>query len=242
MITALIPFLGPVLGSKWGKLAIEVGFVVLLALGIRAYYINEGKRQGKDEASQTQQQDLNKSRQQDHQELQGVLDKANASLATAEQHRNAADATLLQVAGVLADLAKKQGAGQAAVARLSDSELHPYIVGQLGLRAKGDNTPGYTAAEERSLSECVTQYPICKQQRDAQGQQVTAQQDKTQSADDAAAAEQRIAGATQAFSDKVDDLFNRLYNLHPPRYRSAKCLWLWKCGAKTIAPPAEAKP
>ena len=109
MLTALIPFLA----NKWAKLGIEVALLVALALGIRAYFLAEGKRAGRDEAAQSQQQEIEKARQQDRKDMQSVVDKANGNLVDAEKQRQSANETLQKLAGILGDLAKQRSAGKA---------------------------------------------------------------------------------------------------------------------------------
>ncbi len=230
MLTALIPFFG----SKWGKLGLEVGLVLLLALGIRAYFLAEGKRAGKDEAAQTQQQDLEKARQQDRKDMQSVVDRANGALVDAEKQREASADALRQLAGVLVDLSKQRSAGDTKVAALPDSDLHGYVVSSLNLRGVGDKTPGYLPVEERSLAGCVTQYPLCQKQLTAEQDRTAAEQTRTAAGDRVSAAQLETLKAKDGYIAQLEEKFAALYNLHPPKYRSARCLFLWKCGARKV--------
>ncbi len=233
MLTALVPFLG----NKWAKLGIEVALLAALALGIRAYFLAEGKRAGRDEAAQSQQQELEKARQQDRKDMQSVVDKTNSALADAEKQRQSANDTLQTLAGILGDLAKQRTAGQDKVAALPDSDLHGYIVGALNLRAAGDKSAGYLPAEERAMAGCVTQYPLCQKQVQTEEDKVLAEQKNTAASDQISAARLDTLKAKDAYIAQLEAEFAALYNLHPPKYRAAKCLWLWKCGAQKVSTP-----
>lgn len=238
MLTALIPFLG----NKWAKLGIEVAVVAALALGIRAYFLAEGKRAGRDEAAQSQQQEIEKARQQDRKDMQAVIDKANGALADAEKQHQAADDALQKLAGILGDLAKQRTAGEGKVSALPDSDLHGYVVGALNLRPAGDKSPGYLPVEERALAGCVTQYPLCQKQVQAEEEKIAAEQKNTAASDQVGAARLDTIKAKDAYIAQLEAKFTELYNLHPPRYRSARCLWLWKCGSrKASTPKSDAK-
>src|SRR5882672_2308447 len=184
MLTALIPFLA----NKWAKLGIEVALVAALAFGVRAYFLAEGRRAGHDEAAQSQQQELEKARQQDRKDMQAVIDKANGALADAEKQRQSANDALQKLAGILGDVAKQQSAGAGKVAALPDSDLHGYVVGALNLRAAGDKSAGYLPVEERALAGCVTQYPLCQKQLQASEEKIAAEQKNTAASDQVSAA------------------------------------------------------
>ncbi len=231
MLTALIPFLG----NKWARLGIEVAIIAALALGIRAYFLAEGRRAGRDEAAQSQQQELEKARQQDRKDMQAVVDKANGVLADAEKQHQAADDALQKLAGILGDLAKQRTAGEGKVSALPDSDLHGYVVGALNLRAASDKSPGYLPVEERALAECVTQYPLCQKQVQAEEEKIAAEQKNTDASNQTAAARLDAMQAKDTYIDQLESKFAELYNLHPPKYRSARCLWLWKCGSRKVA-------
>lgn len=238
MLTALIPFLG----NKWAKLGIEVALVAALALGIRAYFLAEGKRAGHDEAAQSQQQEMEKARQQDRKDMQAVVDKANGALADAEKQHQAADEALQKLAGILGDLAKQRTVGESKVAAIADSDLHGYVVGALNLRATGDKSSGYLPVEERALAGCVTQYPLCQKQLQAEEEKIFAEQKNTAASDQVSAARLDAIKAKDAYLAQLEAKFAELYNLHPPKYRAARCLWLWKCGARKVSAPNPSAP
>src|SRR5258708_29297223 len=195
MLTALIPFLG----NKWARLGIEVLAVAALALGIRAYFLAEGKRAGRDEAAQSQQQELEKARQQDRKDMQTVVDRANGALADAEKQRQSANDALQKLAGILGDLAKHRTAGESKVSALPDSDLHGYVVGALNLRASSDKSAGYLPAEERALAGCVTQYPLCQKQLQASDEKIAAEQKNTAASDQVSAARLDAIKAKDAY-------------------------------------------
>jgi len=234
MLTALVPFLG----NKWAKLGIEVALVAALALGIRAYFLAEGKRAGRDEAAQSQQQELEKARQQDRKDMQSVVDKANGALADAAKQRQSAKDTLQKLAGFLGDLAKQHTAGESKVAALPDADLHGYVVSALNLRAAGDNSAGYLPVAERALAGCVTQYPLCQKQIQTEEEKIAAEQKNTAASDQVGAARLDAIKAKDAYIAQLESAFATLYNLQPPRYRAAKCLWMWKCGKRTASSPS----
>jgi hypothetical protein len=238
MITALVPFLG----NKWAKLGIEAALVGALVLGIRAYFLAEGKRNGRDEAAQSQQQDLERARQQDRRDMQSVIDKTNGTLADAEKQHRAADEALQRLAGILGDLARQRRAGESKVAAIADSDLHGYVLGALNLRAIGDKSPGYLPVEERALAGCVTQYPLCQKQVETEKEKLALEQKNTAASDQVGTARLEAIKAKDAYIGQLEAKFAALYNLHPPKFRSPRCLWLWRCGTRKVSGPSVSAP
>lgn len=231
MLTALVPFLS----NKWSKLGIELAFVAVLGLGARAYFTAEGKRAGRDEVTQVVQQQIDKARQQDTANLNKVVTQATNETVSARKEKAVALAALSKANTTLADISRQRSNDSAKVQALPASALHSYIATMLNLRpAQQHDQPGYTDIEERVLATCVTQYPACQKQLSTYQQASADQQAHNKAADRLDAAQGVIASAQADFVDKLDAHFVKLYNLHPPRYRAMRCLWLWHCRAAQV--------
>lgn len=126
---------------------------------------------------------------------------------------------------------------RAEVKSLKDGDLHAYNVQKIGLRKDGEANSCYTGAEERAISDAVVAAPLLNQkvsQIEADMQEVRGQ---------VGAAKAEIAGLNQkvtalaTYTNELEKDYTTLYNLNPPKRRSPKCLWLWKCGKKRLPVP-----
>lgn len=237
----MITILAGLLASKWGKYALELIIVVSLVAGFALYFEHKGRTSQKNEDDQHQAAEIEKSRKEASDAKDQVVklstDRANAAEARAQE----AQAQFTALAGVLSTLQAKSQAGRDQVSKLADSELHGDIVSKLGIRKPGDATPGYLPQEERTLDDTLTQYPIVQQENTTLQGQVTAKSNEAKANLDLANAKQQTIDAQNAYTLLLEKDYRDIFNQHPPRYRSAACLFIWKCGKKEVVLPVKGK-
>jgi hypothetical protein len=230
----MITTLTALLASKYGKYAVEALIVVGLVFGAYKWAENRGRVAQKETDDQKQTQDIEKSRQEAQSTKDQLVNQANSQAAAADARAQAAEERFNSLATLLQGIAGKQQQGNDHVRGLSDSQLHGDVVSQLKLRSPGDATACYTPVEERAIDDAVTQWPLCRQQSQALGQQVASAQQDTAAAKDKAAALQGTIDAQAAYERILEADYKKLFDQHPPRYRRAACMWMWKCGKKQV--------
>jgi hypothetical protein len=237
----MITILAGLLASKWGKYALELIIVVSLVAGFALYFEHKGRTQQKETDDQHQAAEIEKSRKEAADAKDQVVklstDRANAAEARSQQAKQQFTALVGQFNGLLA----QSKAGRDQVSKLSDSELHGDIVSKLGIRKPGDATPGYLPQEERTLDDTLTQYPIVQQENVTLQGQVTAKSNEAQANLDLANAKQQTIDAQNAYTTLLEKDYQTIFNQHPPRYRSAACLFIWKRGKKEVVLPVKGK-
>lgn len=231
----MITTLTALLASKYGKYVLEIAIVAGLVFGAYKWAERRGRDAQKESDAQQQAQEIEKSRQASEKATEAMVNQAKASEAAADARAQAAQQQFASLAALLQGLAAKEQAGKEQVSKLADSELHGDIVHKLGVRPAGDSTACYLPAEERAIDDAVTQYPLCQQDKTALSGQVDAKGKEIQAANDVAAARQQAVDAQQKYIAQLEDDYKRLWELHPPLYRSGKCVWLWKCGKRQTA-------
>jgi hypothetical protein len=230
----MIATLEALLASKYGKVALEILIVAGLVFGAYKWAERRGRDAQKSDDQQQQSTAIEKSRQEAQAAKDKVVDQAQASAVAAQQREQAAEDRFKALASTLQAIAGRQKAGSAHVSGLQDSELHSDVVSQLKLRSPADATSCYTAKEERAIDDAVTQYPLCKDQARTLGDQLAASQQQTAAAGDKAAALQQALDGRVAYEKVLEADYKQLFEQHPPRYRAARCLWVWKCGKRKV--------
>jgi hypothetical protein len=221
-------------GSKYGKVALEIIIIVGLVFSAYKWAEHRGREAQKQADDQQQTQQIEQSRHEAQTAKDQLVNQANGQAAAADARAKAAEDREAALAVNLATIHGMQQAGNDHVRGLSDSQLHGDVVAQLKLRSPGDTTICYTATEERAIDDAVMQWPLCRQQSQALGQQVTAAQQDTAAARDKATALQKVIDADEAYELILRADYKKLFDQHPPRYRGSACLWLWKCGKKQV--------
>ena len=234
----MIPLL-PLLTSKWG-LRISAGVLVLTALFFwgRAQK-NAGKEEGKQEAAQETKESLEQMRQADRAQTQQQLEGLRELIDQYKEAFNESQQRQAQLAQANALLSQQRQTVAEGVTKLPDSELHSYIVQQLGLRPVGDRAQGYSFAEERELAKCVSDRPLCIQQVEKQRQQIAELQEGQRTQGEQLKAQQQRFDVLVGYTDRVEGYYTTLWNLFPKKKRSAKCLWLFRCGKEKPLPTPE---
>jgi hypothetical protein len=209
---------------------------------------NAGQAAGEEGQKQAQVQDIEDQHKITKKDVDAGGTASEARLKALEDNAAAQTRLLLQMSAQFALLAGQRQAAAAQTASLTDTQLHPATVQQLGLRAPNDPNACYNFAEERAIHDAVTQYPLC----DRQVKTAVAEREAAEAGKATVEAQVRELRSRQgeltAYQAKLEGWYRELYNLHPPKYRSAKCVWIWKCGKRKLAVPppnelkAEAKP
>ncbi len=228
----MITTLTALLGSKYGKYLLEVGLVSALVFGAYRYAEHRGAQAQKEADAQKQEQQIEATRKTASDLQAKAVDHANEDATAADARAQMAEQQFVNLVGLLQRLADKRQAGTDQVAKLPDSEVHPDIVAKLGLRPSGDQTPGYLPKEERAIDNAVTQYPLLQNQVDNLFKQVQQSQDDVEAQKDKVKAKQEVIDAQEAYRRTLEAGFKQLFDLHPPKYRSPKCLFIWKCGTR----------
>lgn len=231
----MIATIEALMASKYGKYALEIIIVVGLVFGAYKWAEHRGRDAQKQFDDQQQTKQIEQSRHEAQATKDQLVNQANGQAAAADARARAAEDRFNSLATMLQGIAGKQQQANDHVRGLSDSQLHGDVVAQLKLRPPGDPTACYTPTEERAIDDAVTQWPLCRQQSTALGQQVTAAQQDTDAARDKAAALQKVIDADEAYQLILRDDYKKLFDQHPPRYRGAACMWLWKCGKKQVS-------
>ena len=229
----------PLLTSKWG-IRICIGVAVLLALFAwgRAQK-NAGKEEGEQEAAQETKTAIEQMRAADRQQTQQQLEGLRELI---DQYKEAFDQSQqrqAQLAQANALLSQQRQTVAESVTRVADSDLHGYIVQQLGLRPIGDRTQGYSFAEERELAKCVSDRPLCVQQVEKQKEQIAELQEGQRAQGEQLKAQQQRFDVAIAYTDRLEGYYAQLYSLFPRKTRAAKCLWLFRCGKEKPLPTPE---
>jgi len=230
----MITLITGLVGSKYGKYVLEIALVAGLIFGAYKWAEDRGKKVQKDRDDQAHSVEIEKSRKESSDLKDRLVAQANDKATAAEANAAGARAQFAQLAGVLATLDARSTQGREQVSKLADSELHADIVSKLGLRRANDLTPGYSAQEERSIDNTVTQYPIELDKNKTLAAQVGRKDAEAKANKDAADARQQAFQADEAYILLLSKYYVDIWNQHAPHRREAKCLYLWGCGRATI--------
>jgi len=212
------------LKSRWTWYGLAAGAVLFAGLALRSHYISLGEQRGKDAQAQAGQQEIETQRKLAQAE-------ANAKIADANARAEEANARAAGFALKAQQLTGQLLASRRAVDALPAPAVRPHIVAALGLRIPGDASPDYTPAEEREIARRVDAAPLLEQRIAALDGQVNGLSDQVK------ALSAGIA-AREAYTERLEGWYVQLYNLHPPRKRAPKCLWLWRCKTERLPVPA----
>lgn len=222
--------------SKWGKYVLEVAVVAALLFGAYKYAEHQGSKNQRDKDDQASSSQIEQSRREAKEANEKVVKLANDRAEAAEKRAGLAEQQSAQLAMAFTALDRRSAEAQKGVDKLADSELHADIVGKLDLRPANDPAQGYYPKEERAIDTAVTQKPILEDKVQNLAQQASAKDAEAKANRDAADARKQAYDADEAYIALLSKFFAQVYNQHPPRYRSLKCLGLWGCG-KAIAMP-----
>jgi uncharacterized protein HemX len=230
----MVTTIGALLGTKYGKWIFEIVVVVGLVFGAYKWAEHRGRTQQKETDDQHQSQEIETSRREASDAKNQLVKQANDKASAAEADAKDARAQFTTLANLLQGLSAKEKAGHDQVGKIADSELHADVIGKLGLRRPGDVSACYLPSEERTIDEAVTQYPICKDEKTALTSQVASKQREVSDNEKVIAAKQQALDANDNYLKLLENDYKTLFEQHPPRYRSAGCLFLWSCGKRKV--------
>jgi hypothetical protein len=224
----VIPFFQLFINNKWMRYALAAVLVVAALLYVRHYFVELGKDQGREEVKQTSKEQIQAALSAERTSTATEIAKHDADAAAARARADAFETAAAQLADINKTLISQRAAVSGKVNATPDSELHPAVIGALGLRSPNDTTPGYYPVEERSIYSCVLDRPLCEQSVKNQGQQVekltsAVSELKTQVTEQGAKYD-----ALRHYTGTLETGYTAIYNLYPKTYRSAKCIWFCK--------------
>lgn len=217
------------LSNKWVQRGLMVAAIVAAILIARAYYIGVGKNRGAEEQKIASKSDVEASRTSDRSDAVQLLQQFQDTADRATARAQSAEALAVQLASATRELAQQRSAAADTVARVSDSDLHNFVVRSLAMRPAADATPGYRPDEERAIAQCVSEYPICKQQVEKQGQEIARTQEQVSALNEKIDALGGKYDALAGYTTRLERDYATIYNLFPQKRRAIQCVWLWHC-------------
>jgi hypothetical protein len=214
------------------RIALAAG-IVALALGIRWYFLNEGQRQGRLDGQQEAANSSQVQREADRKTTESVLSRYDALLTQYDEKLKAAESRAARAEVALVTVKAQQQQAASNVAAVSDSSIHQFVKAQLGATDSGP----FTIAEERSLATCMTQYPLCKNEADAQRDRADASEDQIHAIDGKVDALSAKFDALASYTVRLEGAYTALWNQASQSKRAWKCLKLWKCDRPQITAP-----
>ncbi len=203
----------------------------VVARGARVRHV--GKEQGKEEQKQSDQKEIEQQRQVAKAEAEAKVAEANAKAAEAEGRAVRAQADAELYAARAQALAGQLVSRRAQVAALPPDQLHAAALAEVRQHPLAGENPD----PERAIVERVFAAPIlAAQNRELAGQIGELGKQVAALGDQVGALEERDRARVE-YERRLEEAYVRLYNLHPPRKRSPKCLYLWKCADNKLPVP-----
>lgn len=226
------------------------------AIGIALWWYGarqraQGRAEGQQQAGAEWSQELEKARAADRAETEKQLQRWESVYQEAQARAAAAESLGRELARAVASIQQQRTQAVHTVSALPDSGLRPYIIQTLGLRAVGDDTPGFIPSEERAIAKCVADQPLCAKQVETQREQIAKLEEGQAAQQDQIAALNQKYDALADYSTRLEATYTAIWNAWPRKRRSPKCLWIWKCGKgpkiptpdpETLKPVREEKP
>lgn len=224
--------------SVWGRRILFVGGVAICWFVIREHYIRKGEEQARVSAAQQQLQQQTQEMQAERKNLLDTITQATSAIEAATQAIAASQARVRVIQNEITSLAGQRKEANATLAKIPDSELHTHIVQQLALRPLTDTTPGYLPSEERAISQCLTNQPLCEENNTLLNKQIAELQIQTHETGGKYNSLLVNYQAVLGYTGKLEQHYTVLYNTFAAKKRSVKCLWLWHCQKQTIPTPS----
>ena len=222
------------LKSRWTWYGLGAVVLIVGALGLRHHYIALGKDQGREEQKQSDQQAIEEERQVAKAEAQQKVAEANAKAAEADGRATRAEADAQLYAARAQALAGQLVNSRVQVASIPQTQLHATALTEVQQRPLPNQSPD----PERAIVERVFAAPIlAAQNRELAGQIGKLSEDVAALKDKIAALDERDRARVE-YEARLEEAYVRLYNLHPPRKRSVKCLYLWRCAENKLKAPS----
>lgn len=229
--------LAALLRSRWTWYAL--GGLALVGAGwwVRHHYIEVGKEEGRAEQAEAAQKEIEAQRQAARARADAAIAEANAQIAEADARARKANAEAAVYAAQVQALAGALASGRQRVAAVPQAELHAFALAQV----QQSPLPGESPDPERAVAERVVAVPLLVRQNRALAGQVEKLGETVRALQDQVGALEARDRARAAYTAQLEGWYAQLYNLHPPRKRSPKCLWLWRCARAPLPVPAPAE-
>jgi ABC-type Fe3+-citrate transport system substrate-binding protein len=226
-----------IIANRWTWYALGAVVLAGALLGVRAHYIHVGNDQGKEQQKEDTQKEVELGRRVAEREMEAKVAKANAEIAAAQAKQKESEAAVARYEVIIGSLVAQRGQARQQVAQLGDSALHGYIRAKVGVLPPDDPTPGYVPAEERVIADAVTQQPLIEKQLAAHDAEISELKKNAQNMKDELAGVMAREAANDSYTTEVLKAYTTVFNLHPPKKRSGKCVWAWHCVADKLAAP-----
>lgn len=198
--------------NVWVRRAAVVLAVGFVLLGARQHFINEGKRQGWDNAGQATAGDLQKQSAVDRADTASRLEAIERAIEASNMR---ADADRL----LIVELARQRAAVPQQVAGMTSQQVQEQINRYLG---KSADAGPLTEQDDRAVLTCFKQLDLCTKQTEAaasEAQELRAASDKS---------EEKYSELS-GYTTRLEQNYTMLFNATAKPRRSPKCLWLWRC-------------
>jgi len=219
--------------SRWTWYGIGAVILLVSLLAYRSHLINVGKEQGKEEQRQSDQQTIEQQRQVAKAQAQQAVSEANAKAAEADQRAGRAEADAALYAARAQALAGQLIGSRQQVASVPQDQLHSYAV----IQVQQHPMAGESTDPERAVVERVLAAPILSAQNRELAGQIGKLTEGLHALKDKVEALDERDKARVEYESKLEGYYVQLYNLHPPRKRAPKCLYLWRCADNKLPVP-----
>lgn len=227
--------------SKLFRYAVYAATILAAAGAICGVIYHRGKNAGQDQQRQVTTALVETSHDADSTFTTTSIQDDNLKIAAALERAHKAESMAIQLAAIVAQAQQRQDAAAKKVSATPDAELHQLNVSTIGARAKDDTTPGYTAQEERVIANVLQQYPEVVKANQAQTEQLKKLTERVDALDAGTKLQDARFEKLAGYTGRLEGYYADLWNSYPHKYRSVKCLGLWRCGNRTIkAPPPDA--
>jgi hypothetical protein len=150
--------------SPVGRYAVAAIALAGILWAAAAHFRHQGQLEGKQEATDTLTQQMQKQHEADRQDTNNLLQQFDQRFQGYEAKLDAAAQREEQQAKIIADLVAQRKQASDKVDGLKDNELHDFITATIALREKTDKAAGYTPGEERVIAHAVVDDPLCRKE------------------------------------------------------------------------------
>ena len=206
-------------GAKLISGLILAGTLTAGILYIRSTWIERGRQEQRAEQVEATRKNLEAQKAI----FEEQLSKAEAREAEARALIVQTTAALQQNATALRALSQQRQQVTQQVAAIPDSGLRPALEAELG----GSLDLPWVLRKNLDI---VRQVPIDKQEIARLTERVEIQEQRVAAQDQRISAVQEKLDLTYRWADQVYAAYIEAFNAVPRRARSARCLWIWRCG------------
>lgn len=214
-------FFAFILGTKLGRALGLAALIAAIGAGLYLYGRHNGKVAGHTDGAKQQLDEDRRSMESDRAAFQLKIN----SLGAESEAKDAVIAKQGQLISVydakLAELEKQSTIQQAAISRMSDSEVTLDLARRLQVRSATDATPSLYPGEVRKADSIVADHEVQSERLDAISQKVEAQDKEIGALKDKQAISDKKFSLAIAYINESDARFAHAYNVfyrlhHPP--------------------------